>query len=559
MPNDLPPDPDPTAPPPPLSRNPVSYLGWIVVAITGAALVVLILMDILQHQENPYNSLVTYLVLPGVLGAGIALILGGIALEWRRRHRKAPSTYPRLPLIDLNLPWQRRRILAGVGIASLLFTVSSVGTYQAYHFTESPVFCGQICHHVMEPEYTAYQHSPHARVACTQCHIGPGADWYVRSKMSGLRQVFAVLTKSYELPIETPVHNLRPARHTCEQCHWPAQFSDSVEKIIWHFSPDRANTPARYNLLLKIGGGMPDAGLGRGIHWHINPSIEVRYWARDRQRLDIPYVEVRREDGSTESFRSPDCPDPLPPDAELRLMDCIDCHNRPSHIYRSPKQLIDFYMATGVLDDSLPYLKRYATEIFEQPWPDTPSALAAIDGLRQRYADRVQGPEAARVLETNIDWLARLYQRNFFPEQGVDWRAYPNHLGHFEFSGCYRCHDDRHVSDRAPAAVREAVARAAQGTGREAEPNGTARAAAGEAAPATRAGHVISNDCRLCHEILDQAEGAAAFAPADYTGGGEFNHPRGLGDIWLGNNCTDCHGLTGQPQPPRQLTQATPR
>ena len=44
----------------------------------------------------------------------------------------------------------------------------------------------------MKPEYTAYQNSPHAKVACVACHVGEGADWYVRSKLSGLYQVYAV-------------------------------------------------------------------------------------------------------------------------------------------------------------------------------------------------------------------------------------------------------------------------------------------------------------------------------------------------------------------------------
>jgi nitrate/TMAO reductase-like tetraheme cytochrome c subunit len=511
--NDQPPISSPGAPPgdgqapipPPLSRNIVSYLGWAITLTVGVVLAILVAVDLLMHRENPYNSMVTYLILPAFLIGGVAIILLGIGLEWRRRHRHAPGDYPKLPLIDLNRPWQRRRLLLGVVLFSVLFTFSSVGVYQAYHFTESPTFCGRICHQVMKPEFTAYQHSPHARVSCVECHIGPGAEWYVKAKLTGLHQIYAVLFETYDLPIETPVHNLRPAQGTCEQCHWPDKFMDSVEKVVWHFSPNEVNTPVRFNLLLKIGGGSSEMGLGKGIHWHISPNVEVRYWARDEQRLDIPWIEVRRGDRPPVVYKSPDCPDPLPADAAIRKMDCIDCHNRPSHIYRSPHQLIDTSMANGTLDRSLPFFKRYANSLLERTYPDTETALTTIrDELQRNYASWMQGDQGRRVVQNNIEWLQTLYQQNFFPEQKVDWRVYPNHRGHFEWPGCYRCHDGKHVNE-------------ATGT-------------------------PVSQDCRLCHEILDQAEGEAAFEPIAYRGG-EFRHPRNLGDIWKGRNCTDCHGL----------------
>lgn len=490
--------------PPPLSRNPVSYLGWIISIVISVMLIVLIVADLLFHRKSPYNSLVTYLMLPMLLAAGILLIWVGILLEWRRRSRLSPEEYSSFPIIDFNKPWQRRRVSFGIVLLAVLFAFSAVGTYRAYNFTESVSFCGQLCHVVMKPEYTAYKFSPHARVKCTECHIGAGASWYVKSKLSGLYQVWATLTHSYRTPIPTPLKDLRPARETCEECHWPEKFSGSMEKEIWHFAPDQANTPTRYDLLLKIGGGAPEAGLGRGIHWHINSTVTVRYWARDSARLDIPWVEVREGNSPARIYRAPDCPDPLPEDAEIRLMDCIDCHNRPSHIFYSPRQLIDTSLATGVLDPSLPYLKRYATELLERQYPDTPTALKAIATvLEDKNKGWMQGARGTALVRQNIEWLQTVYQRNFFPEQGVDWRQYPNHKGHYEFPGCYRCHDDRHKSAD---------------------------------------NQVISNDCQLCHQLLDQAEGDKAFGPITYTGG-PFRHPLNMGEIWQGHNCTDCHGL----------------
>ncbi|GAB4325464.1 MAG: NapC/NirT family cytochrome c [Candidatus Sumerlaeia bacterium] len=490
--------------PPPLTRNLTSYIGWVLTLVIGVIELILIVNDLFFYSQESYKTLVTYLIMPGFLLGGVALIWLGAALEWRRRHKKHPGDYPRLPVVDLNKKWQRERVTLVVILLSVFFTLSAIGVYRSYHFTESPFFCGQVCHQVMKPEYTAYQHSPHARVTCTECHIGSGANWYVKSKMSGLRQVWATATKTYHLPISTPVRNLRPARDTCEECHWPEKFSGNLEKEIWHFSPDKANTPTRYNLLLKIGGGRPEAGQGRGIHWHINPKVTVRYWARDEQRMDIPWVEVTVDGRPPRVFRSPDCPQSPPEGAEIRTMDCIDCHNRPSHIYRSPRQLIDSSLAAGTLDSTLPFFKRYATQLLEQRYDSTQAALDAIAaGLSQKYKTRMEGSQGAAQVQRGIQWLQELYQANFFPEQGVDWRVYPNHISHFEFPGCYRCHDERHADDK---------------------------------------GAVISNDCELCHTFVDQAEGEAAFQPVAYRGG-EFHHPRNLGDIWKGRNCTDCHGL----------------
>src|SRR5512147_2459048 len=105
----------------------------------------------------------------------------------------------------------------------------------------------------MNPEFTAYRLSPHARVACVDCHVGTGATWYVRSKLSGLRQVYAVLTNSYDRPIPTPITDLRPARETCEECHWPEKFYARQLRNTKHYLTDSANTEWNISLQMKIG------------------------------------------------------------------------------------------------------------------------------------------------------------------------------------------------------------------------------------------------------------------------------------------------------------------
>ena len=98
----------------------------------------------------------------------------------------------------------------------LLVVISAVLSYRAYQFTDSVAFCGATCHTPMKPEYTAYQDSPHARVPCVGCHVGPGATWYVRSKLSGTYQVYAVFRDVYPRPITTPISDLRPVQQACE-------------------------------------------------------------------------------------------------------------------------------------------------------------------------------------------------------------------------------------------------------------------------------------------------------------------------------------------------------
>jgi len=119
----------------------------------------------------------------------------------------------------------------------------------------------------MHPKAVAHDHSAHARVSCVECHVDSGASWYVKSKMSGLRQVFKTVLNTYPRPIESPVANLRPASQTCEQCHWPRNFWGAQLKVFNHFSSDEANTPRQVRLLIKTGGGDPQSGQGAaGIH-----------------------------------------------------------------------------------------------------------------------------------------------------------------------------------------------------------------------------------------------------------------------------------------------------
>ncbi len=277
---------------PPSVRNWVSLTGAVIVLITFFMIAFLFVVTLFQTGQAAYLGLVTYILLPSVMIIGLLLIPIGMLLEIRREHREGTIAEPGWPRIDLNIPHYRHAFfIFSVGTAFFLF-ISAIGSYEAFHYTESVSFCGTLCHQVMNPEYTAHANSPHAKVPCVDCHVGPGAGWYVRSKLSGLYQVYAVTTNVYPRPIPTPIENLRPARAVCEQCHWPEKFYGHIIQTKTHYLPDKDNTPWKIRLSLKI--GPPEAALGlvEGIHWHINPKVKVEYIATDDRRQKIPWVRV---------------------------------------------------------------------------------------------------------------------------------------------------------------------------------------------------------------------------------------------------------------------------
>ena len=491
---------------PSLLDNWVSLLGMILAASSFFAAVCLIAIDYFRSFKNPYMGILTYLIAPAFLVAGLVLIAVGALGERRRRRRMRPGEVPRYPRVDLNVPRQRHTLVA-VSVATFLFLMlTAMGSYRTYEFTESVAFCGRTCHAIMRPEYTAYQESPHARVACVQCHIGPGASWFVKSKLSGAYQVYATLVGKYPRPIPAPIKNLRPAQQTCEQCHWPRKFYGAAELVIHRYLPDEHNSPWTIRMLVNIGGGDPSFGPAGGIHWHMNIANRVEYIATDSQRQVIPWVRVTDATGRSTVYQSSAGPLTAAQIAAARprVMDCIDCHNRPTHIYNPPVTAVALAMSTGRIDPTIPYIMQRAARALADSYPSTPVALRAIaDSLngfyRARYPRLVasdSGPLAHAVAEVQT-----LYVHNVFPEMHVDWRAYPDNLGHWDYPGCFRCHDGNHVSAD---------------------------------------GRAIPHDCKTCHTIIAQGPSGPAQA-AIRAAGLDFRHPVDIGGAWQAMLCSDCH------------------
>ena len=235
-----------------LAQNLTSLFGIVLAAIGFIAGTTLIIIDIQNHFDNPYAGIFTYMVVPAILLGGLLLILIGVLQERARRKRSDAAIHP-LPIINLNNKRQFTALAVVVIVTLCFIAISMVGSYRTYHFTESVEFCGKTCHSVMKPEYTAYQVSPHANAGCTKCHIGPGADFFVKAKLNGLYQVYSTMFNKFNRPIPAPVHNLRPAKETCYECHWPEKFFGANELKRTYFRADEENSPWTIQMLLKVG------------------------------------------------------------------------------------------------------------------------------------------------------------------------------------------------------------------------------------------------------------------------------------------------------------------
>ncbi|HLV94218.1 MAG TPA: NapC/NirT family cytochrome c [Candidatus Acidoferrales bacterium] len=434
-----------------LGRNPLSLAGAVLTTSSAITLIAFWLFDlVIGGTLHPYVGLIFFLILPGIFVLGLLLIPAG-ALMYRFKLRRAgqlPSTFPQ---VDFSIPTFRQALgwVAGLTVANII--IFSVGAYRGVQYMDSVRFCGQTCHTVMQPEFTAYQGSPHARVECIQCHIGPGAPWFVRSKLSGLRQVYAVTFHTYERPIPVPVANLRPSRETCEQCHYPETFTGNKLVVIRNFEEDEKNTELTTVLLLKIGGHTWNGELG--IHGrHLDPKRRIEYVSVDRDRQKIAQVSyVDDTTGKRTVFTQTD---PKPTAEQLsagehRTMDCIDCHNRPTHTFQLPGPALDEAMARGHVSPELPYIKKEALAALKAKYPDRDTAkrdiAATLEAFYQKSYPDIYNKQRA-LLETSIGGVQAIYLSNIFPAMNITWGTYPNNLGHTDFPGCFRCHDGSHTS-----------------------------------------------------------------------------------------------------------------
>ncbi len=491
---------------PDIFYNPISMAGAIIASVTFGTILILMLVASVWSSLPPYFGIVTYIVFPAVLILTLIIIPLGALIEKKQFQKVSKEGGSLMPKIDLTQPRQRRAFFIFSTGTLLLMVFTAIGTYRAFEVTESVRFCGQLCHRVMKPEFVTHADSPHARVACVQCHVGPGASWYVRSKLSGAYQVYATIFNKFPRPIPTPIKNLRPARITCEQCHWPQAFKGERRVTKTFYLEDSSNTRWDLDMLVRVGRSTSAEPARPSVHWHVTHTVE--FLPTDSSSQTIPWVRVVDKDGKTETFTTSN--NPFTPDSvkqlHVKTMDCMDCHNRPTHIIKSAGDAVNDAMASGSISPSLPWIKQEGVNALVPRYVNTKDALDSI-GIYINSYYKTKHPAVfandGSDINAAIASLREIYKQNFFPYMRADWRAYPNDLGHMIYQGCFRCHDGNHKS---------------------------------------ASGQVISHSCTTCHIILAQGSKPDSVVNLD---GVRFVHPpAGIGDAWKEGSCTDCHDGT---------------
>jgi hypothetical protein len=424
-----------------LTQHWLSLLGCALLATAIISWLFVLPLQIRGHVSNPYIGIIIFLVLPVIFFVGLIVVPIGVYIS-KHQIREGLSQ----PVFDRHTAL--RRIAWFLGITTILnILVGTQLTYRAVTYMETPQFCGASCHS-MAPELAAYRNSPHSRVECVECHVAPGAAGWINSKANGLRQLFETTLGTVPTPIPSAItsNRLVPARETCENCHWPQNVGGARLRVLSKYADDEANTRTQTVLLMLVGGGRIP-----GIHGaHFGPGIHIRFAAADPARQRIPWVEYRNaETGSIRTFISSDSPKSTMESLPQFEMECVDCHNRPTHTFELPERAMDKALAIGEIPVTLPFAKKEGLDLLKKNYATQAEAearlpVAFLNFYQQNYAD-LYARRSEDIQQAGKAVLA-IYNRNVFPELKVSWGTYPNNLGHTDFPGCFRCHDGSHTS-----------------------------------------------------------------------------------------------------------------
>jgi nitrate/TMAO reductase-like tetraheme cytochrome c subunit len=441
-------------------NNTLSLLGG---ALTTASAMVLIgfwVIRLLGHggTSNPYIGIILDLCLPALFVAGLLMIPIGLVIRrsYLRATDQVPSVFPEINLRD---PMFRKGIDFVVIATAINFVIVGTASYRGVAYMDTVSFCGAACH-VMLPEFTAYPVSSHAGVACTDCHVAPGAAGYVHAKVNGTRQLLMVLLQDYPKPIMAD-NAIPAASATCLGCHNPKAFVGDKVLVTSSYADDEANTRTSSLALLHVGG--EDAfGHLSGIHGAHLSNIE--YISTDTTNQTIPWVSKTNDDGSTTEFVAAGVKGSIP--GQKRRMDCIDCHNRAAHSFDTAENALDKDMALGSPSASLPFVHKEGLALLKTKYASREVANERITAKLITFY-RSQYPAIWNAQQAQVDAAAKtlvaIYSHNVFPSMNVRWGTHPNNIGHNDSPGCFRCHDGSHTS---------------------------------------KAAVTITNDCSLCHNLL---------------------------------------------------------
>jgi hypothetical protein len=422
--------------------HPVTVAGAVLTTVSAVFFLVSLLLELVGFHTSPYLGILTFLLLPAVFLLGLGLMPLGAWLG-RRRIARGLEVAP-WPVLDLNQHPARRTVLTIGALTILNVVIVALATAKSVEYVDTVGFCGSVCHTAMEPESIAHRGGPHARIACTNCHVGPGAPGFVSAKIGGVRRLVAVVDGDYARPVAAPVHDLPSTSGTCERCHDPRAWIGERLRKVPVFADDEANTDQTEVLTLLVGSGGWARGGPQGAHWHASPDHRVEYVATDPARRTIPWVRVVDRSGGTTDYAAPGADPKKVPAGERRVMDCIDCHNRVGHpIAISAARAVDEALASGLMP-SIPFVRREAVAALDAA--ATAGGQAPAERLRAFYAKAYPSLAADPRLTRAVAAVGALEARHVFPTMKVRFASYPDHMSHTDDKGCFRCHDDEHTA-----------------------------------------------------------------------------------------------------------------
>ncbi len=354
----------------------------------------------------------------------------------------------------------RRTLMLGtmttIVVGAIALAVLGAGGIVAWEYSNSNAFCTNMCHAVHPEEPVAHAASFHARVNCVECHMGRLSTLQLMAiKPTHINELIGMIT-GYERPITT--HSLRPARESCEACHWPEARHDDTVRVKYRYANDPKSTEGRTTLQMHTGAGpalasgdkditpqlRPGGAVAKGIHWHIAQDVE--YVALDPQKQKIALVEVRGNDGKVKAtyFDATAGKSRAEVDKmEKRRMDCIDCHNASGHPFTNPARLVDDAMEEGRIDRSiLPSIKARSDTIIQKSagigGPDKERAAKFAQIIAAEAPKDV--PAKAKDAEKKFaDTMQQILMLTSFSGdhngKPLTWKDFPNNVGHFDSPG----------------------------------------------------------------------------------------------------------------------------
>jgi NapC/NirT cytochrome c family protein len=439
------------------ARNLLSFAGAALTTVGAVLFLVFFALDLVGFHTNPYFGIVTFVILPALFVTGLLLIPLGI---WRTRRRIARGMrareWPVLNFARASVRWTAIVIIALTGIN---IAIVSMAAYKAVEYSDSTGFCTGVCHTPMEPQAIAHSNAVHASVSCASCHVGPGASGFVSAKMGGVRRLRAVVTGHVSRPIPVPVRDLPETAGTCLECHRRDRYVGDRVKQIREYADDETATEQVTTLTMKVGGGGFERGGPHGIHWHASPQTQIEYVASEENRDTILWLRVTDARGPREYTADGVTREQMAAGVR-RTMDCTDCHNRAGHtMIATPERSVNTAIDQGLLPRGLPFIRREAVAALKQEFNDRGAAEQQIETRLRGFYGTTPGVDPLRLTQA-VDAVRRIYATNVFPTMHVKWGTYPNHLGHVDSNGCFRCHDELHK---------------------------------------TAAGKAITQDCEICH------------------------------------------------------------